>query len=129
MNGKEKMNKSEIEQRLAELQLDPAQYWVLAGGAMVMHGFREETTDIDLGCTTDLADELQRRGVPEEELIDGTRKLVLSHDIELFENWCYGQIIRINDIPVISIDGLLQMKRELGREKDLRDIQLILNKS
>jgi len=31
----------------------------------------------------------------------------------------------VSGIPVISIDGLVQMKRKLGREKDLTDILLI----
>lgn len=31
----------------------------------------------------------------------------------------------VDGIPVISLDGLLEMKRSLGREKDLRDIVMI----
>lgn len=35
---------------------------------------------------------------------------------------------RFEGVPVISIQGLIWMKRALGREKDFRDIQLILEK-
>ena len=32
----------------------------------------------------------------------------------------------LDGLQVISIDGLMEMKRSLGREKDKRDIELIL---
>ena len=39
-------------QRLQELSLSENEYWVVAGGAMVLHGFRSQTHDIDLECGT-----------------------------------------------------------------------------
>lgn len=92
---------------------------------MVMHGLREDTRDIDLGCTKSLADELERRGCRVELLEDSTRKIRLENDVELFENWLFDDILVLDDIPVISLKGLLEMKKALGREKDARDIKLI----
>lgn len=95
---------------------------------MVLYGLRKQTSDIDLGCTSELADYLQEKGFPVEQLPDGTRKIVVAEDVEIFENWLEDRVERFEGIPVISIQGLIWMKRALGREKDFRDIQLILEK-
>lgn len=95
---------------------------------MVLYGLRKQTSDIDLGCTSELADFLQEKGFPVEQLPDRTRKIVVAEDVEIFENWLEDRVERFEGIPVISIQGLIWMKRALGREKDFRDIQLILEK-
>ena len=35
------MNKAEIIEKLRAFPYDPGEYWVLAGGAMVLHGIRK----------------------------------------------------------------------------------------
>lgn len=122
------MNRNELLKRLDELPYDRDEYWLAAGGAMVFYGFREETGDIDLGCTKKLADELEASGCPVKILSDGTRKLSPAPDVEIFENWIEGEPVVIDGVPVVSVDGLIAMKRALGREKDLRDIRLIEEK-
>lgn len=92
---------------------------------MVLYGIREETGDLDLGCTGYLADQLEQKGFPTQHLPDGTRKITLNTNVEIFENWLYDTIKYIDDIPVISLPGLLEMKQYLGRDKDLKDIALI----
>lgn len=119
------MKKRDIIQRLEAMGLDKSQYWVITGGAMVLYGLREETHDIDLGCTKKMADELERKGFPVSILPDGTRKILCGPDVEVFENWLYGEVQRLNGIPVISLEGLVEMKKSLGRDKDYRDIRLI----
>lgn len=119
------MNRDTLLQRLKELSLPKKEYWVVAGGAMVLHGFRNETHDIDLGCSTFLADKLEKQGYIISYCEDGNRRIRYSNDVELFENWIEGEVELVSGIPVISIDGLVQMKRKLGREKDLTDILLI----
>ena len=120
--------KKQIIARLEELHLDDTKYWLITGGAMVLYGLREQTSDIDLGCTSDLADLLQQEGFPVERMPDGTRKIVVAEDVEIFENWLEDRVERFEGVPVISIQGLIEMKRALGREKDFRDIQLIREK-
>ncbi|MCH5353530.1 MAG: hypothetical protein J1E06_08710 [Acutalibacter sp.] len=117
--------KNSLRERLKELPFPEAEYWVVAGAAMVLHGFRPETRDIDLGCTTQLADQLEEQGYPVFHFDDGTRKITYSEDVELFENWIEGTKETVGGVPVVSVDGLIQMKRALGREKDLKDIALI----
>ena len=44
--------------------------WMITGSAMVLYGIREQTHDIDLGCTKQLADRLEAEGCPVERLAD-----------------------------------------------------------
>ena len=119
------MNKTEIIRKLNELEFDKEDYWLITGGAMVIRGIREETHDIDLGCTGKLADALEAKGYPVQHTADGKKKFVISPDVEIFEEWLYDRIETVEEIPVISIRGLMEMKESLGREKDKKDIALI----
>lgn len=118
-------DKQTLLQRLKELSFPEKEYWIVAGSAMVLHGFRSQTHDIDLGCSTRLADELEQQGYAVTRCEDETRKILYSEDIEIFENWIEGKVELINGVPVVSVDGLIQMKTKLGRDKDLADIVLI----
>ena len=118
-------DKTQILRRLSESGLDRDHYWVLAGAAMVLHGVKMETPDIDLGCDTVLADALQAAGCAAATGPDGSRHIRYSADIELFENWQAGRVERIDGVPVLSLAGIVELKRRLGREKDQRDIALI----
>ena len=119
------MNRAELIERVKALPFPKEDYWVITGGAMVLYGLREKTHDIDLGCTARLADELEQQGAEVSIRKDGTRKLVLDGDVEIMENWLYDRVETVEDIPVISLKGLKEMKLSLGREKDLRDVALI----
>ena len=118
-------DKRSLLQRLKELPFPQKDYWVVAGGAMVLHGFRPQTNDIDLGCSTLLADKLEHQGCRVSHCDDGTRKILYSENIEIYENWIEGTVEMISGVPVVCVEGLIQMKKKLGREKDLADIALI----
>lgn len=118
-------DKNSLIQRLQEIPFSKSEYWVVAGGAMVLHGFRTQSHDIDLGCSTLLADKLEQQGYVVSHCEDGTRKILYSENIEIFEDWIDGSVEIISGIPVVCVDGLIQMKKKLGREKDLEDIALI----
>ncbi len=118
------MKKADIIRRLEALGFDKNEYWAITGTAMVLYGLRAETHDIDLGCTAKLADELQER-YPTTILPDGTRKIVPVPDVEIFEDWLYDKVVRVDGFPVISPAGLLAMKKALNREKDQADIRKI----
>ncbi|MBO4915262.1 MAG: hypothetical protein J5449_08660 [Oscillospiraceae bacterium] len=119
------MKKSDIAARLREFPYDPGEYWVVAGGAMVLHGLREDTADIDLGCTPRMADELEARGYLYKVTPDGNRWFKLDGGMEVFENWLCDTVVHVGETPVVSPRGLLEMKRLLGREKDKRDAERI----
>ncbi len=119
------MKKAEMIEKLKAFPYDPAEYWVITGGAMVLYGIREESSDIDLGCTAGLADRLEQEGYLYKVTDDGNRWFKLGEDIEVFENWLFDTVDHVDGIPVISVQGLIEMKKDLGRGKDLRDIALI----
>lgn len=119
------MTKQQIIERLRALGLDDKEYWLITGGAMVLHGLKNSTNDIDLGCTSVLADRLEKLGYSTTVLPDGTRRISVADDIEVFEGWLFDTVEEINGFPVISLPGLLEMKRALGRKKDIPDIKLI----
>lgn len=118
-------DKSSLLQQLQNLSFPQKEYWVVAGGAMVLHGFRPQTPDIDLGCSTLLADQLEQQGYTVSHCEDGSRKILYSENIEIFENWLEDEVEILSGVPVVCVDGLIQMKRKLGREKDFADIALI----
>lgn len=118
-------DKQSLIRRLKELPFPEKEYWVVAGGAMVLHGFRSQTRDIDLGCSTHLADKLEQQGYFVTLCDDGTRKILYSEDVEIFENWIEDSVEMIGGVPVVSVDGLIEMKRKLGRKKDLADIEFM----
>ena len=72
-------------QPLWELPFSEKEYWVVAGSAVVLHGFRSQTHDIDLGCSMLLADKLEQQGYIISRCEDGTRKILYSENIEIFE--------------------------------------------
>ncbi len=119
------MKKADILAALAAFPYSKEDYWVITGGAMVLYGIREETHDIDLGCTEKMADTLEAEGFLHRVMPDGYRWFKLGGDIEVFENWLCDTVVSVDGVPVVSIDGLIAMKQKLGREKDLRDICLI----
>jgi len=119
------MTKEDIFNRLRELNYPQNEYWLLTGGAMVVYDIKESTNDIDLGCNKLLADMLENKGYPTTFLSDGTRKITVADDVEIFEEWLFDKVEIKYGIPVISVIGLLEMKKRLGREKDYADIKLI----
>ena len=120
------MTRADILERLRVLNWPVEDYWLVAGGAMVLYGLRPETHDLDLGCTTARADALEAAGVPFEEMSDGSgRRFTVSGDVEAFENWLMDRVELVDGVPVVSLQGLREMKRALGREKDLRDVARI----
>lgn len=118
------MKAEDIRRRLAELALDTNEYRINAGGAMVLHGLREETHDLDIWCTKKLGDALAQR-CDVQVLPDGTRRFVPAPDVEIYENMLPGETVFLNGIPVASLEDVLALKRQLNREKDRRDIAVL----
>ncbi len=120
------MTKADMLEKLHAMNWPVDEYWLVAGGAMVMYGLRPETHDLDLGCTARRADVLEAAGVPCRPMSDGNgRWFALSEDVEVFENWLLDRVELVEGVPVVSLQGLRAMKLALGREKDLRDVALI----
>lgn len=118
------MKAEDIRRRLAELALDTNEYRINVGGAMVLHGLREETHDLDIWCTKKLGDTLAQR-CDVQVLPDGARRFVPAPDVEIYENMLPGETVFLNGIPVAPLEDVLALKRQLNREKDQRDIAVL----
>ena len=121
----ESMNKQEIISILNKFPYSRDEYWIITGSAMVLYGIRDETHDIDMGCTSRMADQLEADGYSSTLTESGNRRFKIGENIEVYENWIRDTISMVDDVPVISINGLVMMKQQLGRDKDIKDITLI----
>lgn len=119
------MNREELIEKMKATGFEADQYWIQAGAAMLLHGLREHTHDIDIGCTPALMERIRAMGCPYEVLEDGHRKYAVTEDIEASENWAPGTVTLIEGLPVVSLEDVLRLKEHLGRDKDLRDIRRI----
>ena len=116
------MNRAEVIRRLGKISWNKEDWWLVAGGAMVLYGLRDSTRDLDLGCTAALCDRLEAEGHVPEITPDGRRKFALP-GMDIGERFVFERVDTVAGIPVISVDGLLQMKRHLNRPKDQADIK------
>jgi hypothetical protein len=119
------LHKENVIQILRDLNLPLGEYWITSGAALVIHGVKEVTRDIDLGCTTNLVEQYLRKGCKYLVADDDTKIVEVSDKIEMLENWFVDEIEFIDGLPVGSLESIKKQKSELGREKDIIDIRLI----
>ena len=117
--------KNEIIKIVSDMNLPSDKYWITAGAGLVIHGVKEFTNDIDIGVTTDLADYLVCNGYKFNRVDDGTRIIKINENLEALENWFVEEIISADGLPVASLESIKKQKIELGREKDIKDINMI----
>lgn len=119
------LRRDDILRALADPRLDKNRCWVTTGAAMVLRGLRETTRDIDMGCDSSLADELEAAGVPAKRSPEGLRRFRLTEVIDLSENFARGTVEFIDGTPVVSAADILRLKRLLNRPKDHPDIAVL----
>ena len=119
------MNRAEMLECLERFPFDRKDYWLVAGGAMLLYGIRQETADIDLGCTKEMADRLEEEGWLYRRMDDGRRWFKYGDTIELSEDWMGDWVTEYDGFRVLTPEGIIRQKEELGREKDFRDIELL----
>ena len=119
------MTKEQIVKISASLPLPAGSYWLVMGAALVMHGIRQETRDIDIGCTHDAFDFLLTSGHQISTSRSGLRKVALDSHISVYDGFFTKKILWIDGIPVSDLESIRTIKSFFGREKDLSDIKLI----
>lgn len=119
------LNKENVIKILKKIDLPLDEYWVTSGAALVIHGVKDITNDIDLGCTTKLLEKLIEKGYKYKIEEDSLRTLTMNDSVELFENWFVGQIEILEGILVGSLESIKNQKIQLGRENDFRDNKII----
>jgi hypothetical protein len=117
--------KADIVKILNDINLPVSEYWITSGAGLVMHGVKETTRDIDLGCTTNLVEQYLKKDCKYQVADDNTRIVEVNDKIEMLENWLVDKIEFIDGLPVGSLESIKKQKLKLGREKDINDIKLI----
>jgi hypothetical protein len=117
--------KEDIIRILEKMDLPINEYWITSGAALVIHGVKESTNDIDLGCTTNLFEQFLKKECKWRVGNGNLRIVEINDTIEMLENWFVDEIVFIDGLPVGSLESIKKQKFELGREKDLKDIKLI----
>ena len=117
------MKKREFLAKLDSLKLPTYHYVIIAGGAMLMHGLREETADIDLAVSEQLADELGiYRKKPNER---GTH--VIDKDVEVIIGMNRVEYEEFEGHLVQTLPSVLRDKQRLNRPKDQKDVETIID--
>ncbi|MBI4119944.1 MAG: zinc ABC transporter substrate-binding protein [Parcubacteria group bacterium] len=126
-----------IFEEVKKLNLPAGKYVVVGSGAMAARGIRE-AGDVDLLVTQDIFDALEKSGGWQTEFKPDGRKSIKKDICEVCTDFICGryqldsgELIQnadvIDGIPFMKLEELVKFKTELGREKDLRDIELIQN--
>lgn len=120
------LHREDILRIMRELDFLADGCWLTSGAALVLYGVKEATRDIDLICTTELADRLEQRGFPfRRDGLDNTRIFQINDKVEVLEDWQTDEVVELEGLQVASLPSIRKQKEALGREKDLADIQLI----
>ncbi|MEW8995663.1 hypothetical protein [Clostridium sp.] len=119
------LGKEDIIKILKNMELPLNEYWITSGAGLVIHGVKETTRDIDLGCTTNLVELFLKKGCKYTVEKDNSRIVQINDTIEILENWFVDEIVFIAGLPVGSLESIKKQKVQLGREKDIKDIRLI----
>lgn len=111
---------------LAKFKLEPKEALVGAGGAMVVHGLREETADIDIDLSPSKIYLFE--GYPYHDYdspVGKTRSYELKEfELELYANDTIVGVI-VDGVYVYDLSDLLRFKTKLNRPKDQKDIQAL----
>lgn len=99
------------------------------GAALVMHGIRSTTSDIDLGCSSTYFDELAQS----ESVYfsgEGRPKIRISSEVTIYRDWALDHPPEVLDeLRVASLHDILRDKMRLNRPKDRPDIEALIRKT
>ena len=125
------LNKEQVIKVVKSLNLPKDKYVITSGSAMVIHGLRKETNDVDITVNKELFEYYENKGYyVKYHKINENRSCVLIDLTEVI------QLIKVEEIPkeyVVYIDGiptqtiehLLEFKIGLNRDKDQKDISVL----
>lgn len=125
------LNREKILLLLDKLNLPKDKYALGTSGSLVLFGVKDEANDLDIDCDSVLYDSFLEKGYKERiyypkeghtaHIIDLSEEIQLIRKAELNRL----DIIEIDGVSVYTVEAVRRFKEFLGREKDLRDIELI----
>ncbi|HEX8946818.1 MAG TPA: hypothetical protein VF829_01210 [Candidatus Paceibacterota bacterium] len=126
------MANQEMFQKVRELNL-PIGTYALFGSAPLGIRNLKDCHDVDIVVTEDLWNQYKAQGWEVRSMSHGS-EFLCSGDLELWKDWKPGEwdIAELIDtaevidgLPFVMLDRVLKWKELSGREKDLRDVELI----
>jgi hypothetical protein len=129
------MNRNqELFQRVKELNLPIGEYAIFGSGPMGIRNLRE-MHDIDLIVSDRIFNEYSNKQEWRIKEIYGYRDWLKNDNLEIemgrdwHEGWDVEGMIReaeiIDGLPFVKLEYLIKWKSFFGREKDLKDVELI----
>ena len=121
------MNKKDIINTLNKYNFDNNNYIVISGAAMVLYGIKDTTSDIDIAVSDKYYNYLLNKyRCTFDRINEYNEKVYFIDNIINFARTYYTNNKEYkNDIPVQSIEKLLELKQYLNRDKDKIDIEKI----
>lgn len=123
------MNKKEMIEILKTEGLDTKDTVVVMGGALLLHGLRNETHDIDINVSQETYQSLLDRGYETDLNAIGRHRILVmngENEIEIFDDGIAEvEYKEIDGVYVQTLESILNWKRILNREKDQKDIEVI----
>ncbi|MFI2712240.1 hypothetical protein ACH495_19155 [Micromonospora sp. NPDC018662] len=109
---------------LRDLNLAVRHHWLVMGAALVLHGVRPTTSDVDVAVSDVLFGRLARGSSPLRSR-SGRPKVALRPNVTAYQGWIPSSWTLVRGIQVASLDSIIEEKQVLARPKDLSDIDAI----
>ena len=123
------MNKAELIQKyhafVEHVGCDVEDVVLGAGGAMLLHGLREETADLDIAVSYDVYFTLIRRGYPTKAnsvYPDADAIVEYSNDVDVHLIDTVRATEIVDGVCYLTVKSILIQKLEMDRPKDQADI-------
>ena len=122
------MNKEEILNKLRKYNLDSENFIIIGSAALVLNGLKETCHDIDIAVTKEYSNFLLKTFDCKLDREVDHYKVYFIDNIINFSTHYYGQFKGkiIDGYLVQTIEEVLSLKRTLNREKDQKDINIIV---
>ena len=119
------MNKQELLELANTLDIPKQEYCIISGGALLAHGLREQTNDLDIDITQKGFDILKEKY--SLELVNkDIKQYKVTDKIECFlVDKLESDIVYIDNYPCESLISIYNFKKRIYREKDRADILTI----
>lgn len=119
------MYKQELFKLAESLELPKEEFCIMSGGALVAHGLREQTNDLDIDITKKGFDMLKEK-YSLELVREDIKQYKVTDKIECFlVDKLESDIIYIDNYPCESLISIYNFKKKMNREKDQKDILAI----
>jgi len=129
------MKNNALFQKVKELKLPENKYALFGSAPMGIRGLKE-CSDIDLVVTEDLWQEFKNKQGWEYKITENSVEYIQNSDsnIEIWHDWrpWYQDVMPfidnseiIDNLPFVRLEYVLEWKRQFGREKDLKDVEII----